>query len=88
MYKLLLLSIQNSHSRTLTATNRNTLLSEIAEGLPCMMRQEALTLNFTGKIELKYYKQESLNYLFVSNLVNKLQKYKDDTEGTVLYSLI
>lgn len=53
-----------------------------------MMRQEALTLNFTGKIELKYYKQESLNYLFVSNLVNKLQKYKDDTEGTVLYSLI
>ena len=44
LYKLLCLSIQNSHEQCLSPADRNTLLSDLVEIMPCLMRQEAQVL--------------------------------------------
>jgi hypothetical protein len=53
-----------------------------------MMRQEHLTLTFTGKLDLKHYQPEPQNGMFISNLVHKLSRHAADTEGTFLLQLI
>ena len=49
MYKILLLVL---HGKGLTLENRKTLLSEIAEVLPCMLRQEADLVQGMTKLKL------------------------------------
>jgi hypothetical protein len=66
--------VQNGHSQSLNSTNRNSLLSDLSEMMPCLMRQESATLNLDFEIPKHLYAKDFLNSQFILNYVNKLSK--------------
>lgn len=69
VYKLILLALQNSHEHCLSQVCRNTLLSDLAEVLPCMMRQESEILK-DKVVDLNLYVKEKSQ--FMVNFVLKI----------------
>lgn len=80
VYKLILLSLQNGHSTSLNSTNRNSLLSDLLEVMPCMMRQEETTLSYKLDDSAKLYSREVSNGLFMANYALKLRRAESGTD--------